>query len=234
MCVLALLCPWHSLSIAIFVQTSVPMSEWWKGATWSGWNWQRRAQDDLQPPGTPSAYPPTGPAGRPRKRGGSSRGAQRGDPRPRVAPDARASTVMPPRPPRLPQIVLPTYPTVAAFDDPRAPWPRESPTGGRSDFEPTAQLSEYCQNRWFLYCRKFTPMSVFGWRPSFSGKNAFLCHESRTVFPALYQVRGHARADDEQALRQAGRAGFICRYHCSWHCIRLCSVCGSQGCLPGG
>ena len=49
-------------------------------------------------------------------------------------------------------------------------------------------------------------MSVFGWRPSSSGQNAFLCHESRTVFPALYQVRGHARADDEQALRQAGRA----------------------------
>ena len=182
------------------------MSKWWQDDTWKGWDWQRRAQEDLQPPGAPSAYPPTGPAGRPRKREGSSRGAKRGDPRPRVAPDARASTVMPPRPPRLPPIVLPTYPTVAAFDDPRAPWPRESPTGGRSDFEPTAQLSEYCQKRWFLYCRKFTPLSVVGWRPSFSGKNAFLCHESRTVFPALYQARGHARADDEQALRQAGRA----------------------------
>ena len=189
------------------------MSDRWKDTAWAGWNyelqpWQRRAQDELQSPGAPSAYPPAGPAGRPRKRGGSSHGPHRGDlPRPRVAPssDARASTVMPQRPTRLPPRPLPTYLTVDSFDDPRAPWSRESPTGGCSDFEPVP-LSLYCQNRWFQYCRKFTPQSVVGWRPSFSGKNAFLCHESPTVFPALYQARGHARADDEQALKQAGRA----------------------------
>ena len=98
---------------------------------------------------------------------------------------------------------LPSYSQVDSFDDDQAPWSRQRLP---EELDLTNPVARYCNNRWYHYGRKFTPRGPNGWRSAQSGQNSFLCYECRTVFPDLYAARGHSRADDEQALRQAGRA----------------------------
>ena len=180
------------------------MSEWQPDQRWSyrdnrGKSWQRRAQDDLQPPGTPVVYPPAG-RGRGHKRGSSSRephaGGQLSRPRAQLRPREAADAIVPPPPPptRPTPRTMPSYAQVDSFDSAQAPWSRDvSP----EELNLSNPIARHCNNRWCHYGRKFTSRGPNGRRPTQVGQNSFQCYECNTVSSDLYAASGHTRAEDE-------------------------------------
>ena len=172
------------------------MPDPWQEPGQSSRSWRRRPTPE---PTARSAAPKSAA----RKRCASSRDPPQ--PPARRLASGGAYTVVPPPPTRSPPPTSDAYRGVASFDDAHAPWSRDTLQPiNQDDEEPL--VTRCARERWTRYAHKYTSQTSAGWRPHMAGRNDFQRYECGTVFPDIYVASGLTRADDDQAMRQAGRA----------------------------